>query len=361
MSTRLKKPFIDRVRISARAGRGGNGCVSFRREKYVPRGGPDGGRGGRGGDVILEASEQVGGLTAFYYQPQLKAAPGGHGRGKQMTGANGGDLIRPAPLGTMVRRVVSGEVVADLVEPGQRVILARGGRGGRGNSSFASTTNRAPRISEPGEPGEEGDFELELKILAEVGLVGYPNAGKSTLISQISRARPRIADYPFTTLSPHPGMVEDLEGWRDPITVADIPGLIKDAHCGVGLGHEFLRHIERSRILLYVIDLAGVDGRDPSDDYANLQRELGLYQPELCRRPFLVAGNKMDLAPAGAGYRKFIRQTGLPPDRVFPVSALTGTGLEELVSSLFRLVAEDRAKSASGAEADPAARNEDES
>jgi GTPase len=360
----LKKPFIDRARISVRAGRGGNGCVSFRREKYVPRGGPDGGRGGAGGDVILEASEQVGGLTAFYYRPLLQAAEGGHGRGKKMTGAAGKSLVRTVPLGTVVRRADSGEVIADLVEKSQRVILARGGKGGRGNASFATSTNRAPRISEPGEPGEEGVFELELKILAEVGLVGYPNAGKSTLISRISRARPRIAPYPFTTLFPCPGMVEDPEGFRDPITVADIPGLIKDAHRGVGLGHAFLRHIERSRVLLYIIDMAGVDDRDPFDDYTNLRRELELHQPELTARSFLVAANKMDLAPAGEEYRRFIRRTGLPAGRVFPVSALKGEGLEKLIRELFLLVSKEKQKTQPPADeispSDPGPRSEDE-
>jgi len=338
----LKRPFIDRARISARAGRGGNGCVSFRREKYVPRGGPDGGRGGAGGDVILEASRQVGDLVAFQYRPQLKAADGGHGRGKQMTGADGEDLVRPVPLGTVVRRAGSGEELADLVEENQRVVLARGGRGGRGNASYATSTNRAPRISEPGEEGEEGDFELELKILAEVGLVGYPNAGKSTLITGISRARPRIAPYPFTTLSPHPGMVEDPEGFRDPISVADIPGLVEDAHRGVGLGHRFLRHIERSRVLLYVIDMAGTDGRDPFEDYNSLRRELELHRENLSGRPFLVAANKMDLASAAEGYRRFLGRSGLGPDRVPAVSALKGEGLGELVRALFRLVGEGK-------------------
>ncbi len=334
----MKKPFIDRVRITAAAGQGGNGCISFRREKYEPRGGPDGGRGGKGGDVVIEASEQVGGLTAFYYQPRLQAKSGGHGRGKNMTGRDGEDLVRAVPRGTVIRKAETGEVVADLVEPGQRMILARGGRGGKGNSSFASSTNRAPRISQPGQPGEEGEFELELKILAEVGLVGYPNAGKSTLISRVSRARPRIAPYPFTTLSPHPGMVEDPDGGRAPITLADIPGLVEGAHRNVGLGHAFLRHIERSRVLLFVIDTAGVDGRDPADDYSHLRRELEFHRPELNTRPFLVAANKMDLAGFGEKYRRFLARTGLAPDRVIAVSALKGEGLAELVRALFCLV-----------------------
>ncbi len=220
------------------------------------------------------------------------------------------------------------------------MILARGGWGGKGNASYASSTNRAPRISQPGQPGEEGDFELELKILAEVGLVGYPNAGKSTLISRISAARPRVAPYPFTTLSPHPGMVEDPEQERAPITVADIPGLVEGAHRNVGLGHAFLRHIERSRVLLFVIDMAGVDGRDPAEDYLHLRQELELHQPELTTRPFLVAANKMDLSGAGEKYRGFLSRTGLTPGRVTPVSALEGEGLEDLVRALFRLVPE---------------------
>lgn len=293
----------------------------------------------------MEASEQVGGLTAFYYRPLLQAPDGGHGRGKNMTGRDGGHLVRPVPRGTVVLRADSGEMVVDLVEAGQRVVLARGGRGGRGNASFATSTNRAPRLAEPGRPGEEGAFELELKILAEVGLVGYPNAGKSTLLSRISRARPRVAPYPFTTLSPYPGMVEDPEGEREPIAVADIPGLVEGAHRNVGLGHDFLRHIERSLVLLFVIDMAGVDGRDPAEDYSHLRRELDLHQPRLLARPFLVAANKMDLASAAAGYRRFIRLSGLPPGRVFAVSALQGEGMKELVRALFLLVPKKELKS----------------
>ncbi len=262
-----------------------------------------------------------------------------------MTGRDGEQLVRPVPPGTVVRRAGSGEVIADLVKPGQRLILARGGRGGRGNASFATSVNRAPRTSEPGQPGEEGDFELELKILAEVGLVGYPNAGKSTLISRISRARPRIAPYPFTTLAPYPGMVEDPEDVRPPIAVADIPGLVEGAHRDVGLGHQFLRHIERSRVLLFVIDIAGVDGRDPAEDYLHLRRELELHQPELVTRPALVAANKMDLETAAGGYRRFLRKTEITPEAVFPVSALQGDGLEELVRALFRLVPEEAGSS----------------
>ncbi len=344
------------MRISVRAGQGGDGCVSFRREKYVPRGGPDGGRGGAGGDVILEASDQVGGLTPFYYRPLLRAGSGGHGRGKKMTGRDGERLVRQVPLGTVVRRADSGEVIADLVKAGERVVLARGGRGGRGNASFATSVNRAPRNSEPGQPGEEGEFELELKILAEVGLVGYPNAGKSTLISRISRARPRVAPYPFTTLAPHPGMVEDPDGERTPITVADIPGLVEGAHRDVGLGHQFLRHIERSRVLLFVIDIAGVDGRDPAEDYLHLRRELELHQPQLLTRPVLVAANKMDLEAAAGGYRLFLRRADIPPESVFPVSALRGEGLEELVRALFRLVPEE--EEPSPGPADPEAARE---
>lgn len=304
----------------------------------MPHGGPDGGRGGNGGDVVIEASEQVGGLNAFYYQPLLRAGSGGHGRGKKMTGRDGADLARTVPLGTVIRKAASGEIVADLVKAGERVILARGGQGGKGNASYATSTNRAPRISQPGQPGEEGEFELELKILADVGLVGYPNAGKSTLISRISRARPRVAPYPFTTLSPHPGMVEDPEGYRSPITVADIPGLVEGAHRDIGLGHAFLRHIERSQILLFVIDIAGVEGRDPADDFSYLRRELELHQSELVTRPFLVAANKMDLAGAGEKYKQFLSRTELSPGKVFTVSALEGEGLEELVRALFRLV-----------------------
>ncbi len=259
-----------------------------------------------------------------------------------MTGRNGRDLIRQVPLGTLVCRAESGDFVADLVSDGERLLLARGGKGGRGNSSFATSTRRAPRIAEKGKPGEEGVFTLELKLLAAVGLVGYPNAGKSTLISGISNAHPRIAAYPFTTLSPSLGIVRDPDGVSESITAADIPGLIEGAHRNVGLGHAFLRHVERSRLLLFVLDMAGADGRRPEEDYARLRRELELYKDELAARPFLIAANKMDLPGAEKAYRSFLRSTRLSPSRVLPISALKKEGLTELKKALFHFVREDK-------------------
>jgi GTPase len=333
----LKKSFIDRAKITVKAGRGGDGCVSFRREKYVPRGGPDGGGGGEGGSVYLETDEQVGTLLAYSYQPLLRAENGRPGEGKKKQGRRGKSIDRMVPCGTLIIDEETGKIVADLVEPGRRLCLARGGKGGRGNSSFATSTRRAPRIAEKGEPGDEGVYYLELKLLAAVGLVGYPNAGKSTLLSSISHANPRIASYPFTTLSPALGIVTDpVDGYRR-ITVADIPGLIDGAHRNVGLGHEFLRHIERSRVLLFVLDMAGSDGRCPADDYKSLLRELNLYKSNLAEKPFLIAANKMDLPGADEAYREFIASSSVSASRVFPVSALEGKGLEELKAALFEI------------------------
>lgn len=334
----MKKPFIDRARITAKGGRGGDGCVSFRREKYIPRGGPDGGHGGDGGSVYLEASEQVGTLIPFYYRPLLRAEKGHPGQGKNKHGRRGKTIVRQVPLGTLVVNDETGNIVGDLVEAGQRCQLARGGKGGRGNASFATSTRRAPRIAEKGEPGEEGVFNLELKLLATVGLIGYPNAGKSTLLSRISHAHPRIAAYPFTTLSPSLGIVTDPGDGYQTITVADIPGLIDGAHKNVGLGHEFLRHIERSLVLLFILDMAGVDGRSPVEDYGNLRRELELYKPELAAKPFLVAANKMDLPGTEDRYRDFLYSSHLPASRVLPISALKGEGLAELKRAIFEMV-----------------------
>lgn len=333
----MKKSFIDRAKITVKAGRGGDGCVSFRREKYVPRGGPDGGKGGEGGSVYLETSEQVGTLLSFAYQPLLKAENGRPGEGKKKQGRRGKSIVRMVPRGTLVIDEETGNIVADMVEPGHRLCLASGGKAGRGNSSFATSTRQAPRIAEKGEPGDEGVYYLELKLLATVGLVGYPNAGKSTLLSRISKAHPRIASYPFTTLSPALGIVtEPVDGYRR-ITVADIPGLIDGAHRNVGLGHEFLRHIERSRILLFVLDMAGSDGRSPADDYSNLIRELKLYKSDLADKPFLIAANKMDLPEADSAYREFIHSSKVPASKVFPISALESRGLEELKEAIFEV------------------------
>ena len=313
--------------------------MSFRREKYVPRGGPDGGGGGDGGSVYLEASEQVGTLIPFYYRPLLKAENGHPGQGKGKQGRRGKTIVRQVPLGTLVMNDETGEIIDDLVETGQRVLLGSGGKGGRGNASFATSTRRAPRIAEKGKAGEDGVFTLELKLLATVGLVGYPNAGKSTLLSRISHAHPRIAAYPFTTLSPTLGIVANPADSYQTITIADIPGLIDGAHKNVGLGHEFLRHIERSRVLLLLLDMAGVDGRLPADDYFHLRHELELHKPELAAKQFMVVANKMDLPEAGDKFRDFLRSSRLPASRVLQISALEGEGLTELKKAVFDLVA----------------------
>ncbi|HOO77625.1 MAG TPA: GTPase ObgE [bacterium] len=332
----MKKTFIDRARITVKAGDGGNGCISFRREKYVPRGGPNGGDGGRGGDVVLEASSQVPTLIDLYFRPNLRAERGGHGRGKNQHGRGGADLVIKVPRGTMVRDDSSRETIADLVEDGQRHLLARGGRGGRGNARFATSTRQAPRFAEEGGEGEEGIFWLELRLIADAGLVGYPNAGKSTLISRLSHARPRIASYPFTTLTPVLGVAEDDD--LRTLTLADIPGLIEGAHADVGLGHDFLRHIERTRLLLFVLDMAGAEGRDPLDDFRHLREELKLYNPLLEQREFLVAANKMDLPGAAANLERFRAEAGVPDSKIYPVSAREGTGLDRLKPALFAAV-----------------------
>lgn len=328
--------FIDRIKVLVKAGDGGNGCVSFRREKYVPKGGPNGGDGGKGGGVIFCADKNLATLLDFYYRPQLRAGNGEHGRGKLQSGAGGKDLLVRVPVGTVVREVPAGATVGDLCEDGQRLLAARGGRGGRGNEHFKSSTRRAPRIAEKGEAGEERTLELELKLIADVGLVGYPNAGKSTLISKISAARPKIAPYPFTTREPHLGLVR--YGEDGSFVVADIPGLIEGAHRNVGLGHEFLRHIERTRLLLIVIDMAAVDGYEPLDVLMTLENELTLHQPELIKKTRLIAANKMDLPEAAARLEEFRRRKGAHGGRVFPISAVTGKGVKELVVALAKLL-----------------------
>ncbi len=324
----MKPPtFVDRVRIEVRAGRGGHGVCSFRREKFVPRGGPDGGDGGRGGHVILEASPHENSLLSLFYQPIQRAVHGGSGRGQRQHGRDGADRIVRVPCGTEVRDE-AGAVLADLVAPGQRFRAARGGRGGLGNARFATSVRQAPRECTPGEDGEERHLWLELKLIAEAGLVGFPNAGKSTLLRRISRARPKVAPYPFTTLHPVIGTVllDDERTWR----VADIPGLLSGAHRGVGLGHAFLRHIERTRLLVFVVDLSGADGRDPADDYACLLEELRQHGAGLADRPRLVAANKLDLPDAEARLPEFRRRTGTAP---IAISAQTGRGIEALLTA----------------------------
>lgn len=371
--------FVDEIKVFARAGHGGKGCVAFHREASRPKGGPSGGNGGRGGNVILQADHDLNNLLAQYYQPRLIAENGEHGMGKGMDGAAGRDLIVKVPCGTLVWRLdsgggeaaeegggparpflpasssqrpvirasggelaveldlakepsepppggpVKGELVVDLTRHGQQFVLCRGGRGGLGNRNFATSVRQAPRFAQPGEPGDEGEFLLELRILAEVGLVGYPNAGKSTLLSVISKARPKIAPYPFTTLTPQVGIIEYPDYRR--MTVCDVPGLIAGAHRNVGLGHSFLRHIQRCKVLVILLDMAGADARQPWDDYRSLLEELGLYDAGLIERPRLVVANKMDEPVAEENLRKFKRHIRKTP--VLPISAAFGQGLEQ--------------------------------
>jgi len=368
--------FIDEIKIYARAGHGGKGCVAFQREKYRPKGGPSGGNGGRGGEVILEADHDLNNLIGQYYQPRLIAEDGQGGLGKGMDGHAGKDLVTKVPCGTLVWQIgqgsnqgadeddlatefsassqhrplfrtaasaralevdlakqdapqpeptgpSKGELVADLTEHGQHFVLCKGGRGGLGNRNFATAARQAPRFAQPGEPGAEGEFLLELRIIAEVGLVGYPNAGKSTLLTAVSHARPKVAPYPFTTLHPQIGIVEYADFQR--LTVCDVPGLIEGAHRNVGLGHAFLRHIERCKVLVLLLDMAGTDGRAPWDDYKNLLNELELYDPGLLERPRLVVANKMDEPVAEANLKTFKRR--IPRTPVLPIAAAFDEGI----------------------------------
>ena len=374
--------FIDEIKIFAQAGHGGKGCVAFHREAYIPKGGPSGGNGGRGGSVILQADHDLNNLIAQYYVPRLIAERGEAGMGKGMDGHAGKDLIVKVPCGTLVWRLPTkpqiegeeenededekpmlkassskrplirragdaiaqeidlsqedeseaaisdsekGELVADLTEHGQQFVLCKGGRGGLGNRNFATARRQTPRFAQPGEPGEEGDYLFELRIMAEVGLVGYPNAGKSTLLTAISRARPKVAPYPFTTLHPQPGIVEYPDFKR--LTVCDVPGLIEGAHQNVGLGHEFLRHIRRCKILVLLLDMAGTDNRAPWDDYAQLLNELELYDPALLEKPRYVVANKMDEPVAEENLKKFKRKVKKTP--VLPISAGFDDGIDK--------------------------------
>jgi GTP-binding protein len=324
--------FVDEVEIQVRAGDGGRGCVSFRREKYVPRGGPDGGDGGRGGDVILEADEGLGTLLDFRYRTRYAARRGEHGRGSDQHGASAPALVLRVPVGTVARARDGGVLLGDLTAHGQRLVVARGGRGGRGNARFASSTHRAPRRADPGEAGEERHLRLELKLLADVGVVGFPNAGKSSLVTRLSAARPRIADYPFTTLVPTLGLVR-LDAERS-FVIADVPGLIPGAARGRGLGLRFLRHLERTRVLVHLLDLDPATGREPVQDWHAIQAELRAYSPALAARPQILAPNKIDLPGVGprlARVRALGRRHGLP---VVAVAARTGQGLDELRTAL---------------------------
>ncbi len=322
--------LIDHATITVKAGAGGNGAATFRREKFVPRGGPDGGDGGRGGHIYLEVDPSINTLLAFRYQQRYTASSGEHGYKRKQYGKQGDDLIIPVPPGTVVHTEIDGETYSvDLERPGQRLLAARGGRGGLGNVHFTSSARQAPRISELGEPGEERQLELELKMIADVGLVGFPNAGKSTLLSVVSAARPKIAAYPFTTLQPNLGVVD--VGY-DRFVMADIPGLIENAHQGEGLGIDFLRHIERTRLIIHVVDAAGVDGRDPVEDFYQINAELRQYHPHLAERPQIVALNKLDL-PTAQENLEIIKQT-LPvaQERMFAIAAATHEGIAPLLT-----------------------------
>ncbi len=326
--------FVDEVVIKARAGDGGNGCASFRREKFIPFGGPNGGDGGLGGDVVLVGSHDVNNLIDYKFKPHWEAGKGENGRSKDQNGHGGRTALLPVPLGTVVTNEETGEVVGEVTETGQRLVLCKGGTGGWGNLHFKTSTNRAPRRANPGLPGEHGVFRLVLKSIADVGLVGYPNAGKSSLTNHITNARPKMAAYPFTTLQPQVGVIEFPERYER-ITLADVPGLIEGAHENRGLGHRFLRHIERCALLLLIIDMAGVDGRDPRDDYAHLLRELKLYDPALLKKPRLVAANKMDLPAAAANLRAFRRRHKVD---VMEISCAEAAGLTELRLELLQRV-----------------------
>ncbi len=309
-----------------KAGDGGNGAVSFRREKYVPAGGPAGGDGGKGGDLVFVVDEGLNTLVDFRYQRHFKAPRGENGRNKAQHGAGSEDMIVRVPPGTVVYDEDTGEVVADLVENHQRAIICKGGRGGRGNMRFATSANPAPYISENGEPGQERNVRLELKLIADVGLVGYPSVGKSTLLSSVTGARPKIAEYHFTTLAPNLGVVDLGE---DSFVLADLPGLIEGAHEGVGLGHQFLRHVERTRLIIHVIDMAASEGRDPYQDYVTINEELKLYNIRLEDRPQIIAANKMDIPEAEENLQKFKEQ--VPGVEIYPISGFTRQGVQELM------------------------------
>src|SRR2546429_2713054 len=337
--------FVDEVDIHVEAGHGGKGCLAFRREKFVPRGGPSGGDGGHGGSVFIVASPHTNTLINFRFHPEFSAERGQHGMGSNRTGHGGKDLELEVPIGTLVYEKSTdpnepNRLLADLAEEGQRVLVAKGGRGGLGNARFATSTNRAPRKVQPGEPGEIKDLRLELKLLADVGLVGFPNAGKSTLIAHISAARPKIADYPFTTLTPNLGVVR-LSGDRS-FVVADVPGLIEGAHRGLGLGHRFLRHLERTKVLVHLVDIPGASGRDPVEDLDTLRRELQLFDATLAAQPQIVVANKIEAAhpaedaPRLAALERRAAELGLP---FFPVSGVTGAGVPDLLEAMWQRLA----------------------
>ena len=333
--------FVDEVDIHVKAGAGGGGCLSFRREKFIPRGGPDGGDGGSGGSVFIVATPTKNTLVDFRFHPEFKARPGQHGQGSNCTGHTADDLEIAVPVGTLVfEKDPDGgnpRLVADLAAEGQRVLIAKGGRGGRGNARFVSSTNRAPRRTEPGEAGEEKQLRLQLKLIADVGLIGFPNAGKSTLISRISAARPKIADYPFTTLAPNLGVVT-LSGDRS-FVVADVPGLIKGAHEGHGLGHQFLRHIERTKVLVHLVDVSGASGREPVEDFTTILDELERFSPEVAAKPQIVAANKMDAVDDSERVKALERQVKKQKLPFLKISGATGEGVDKLLEAAWKEIA----------------------
>jgi len=336
--------FIDEAKIRVKAGDGGNGCLAFRREKFVPRGGPSGGDGGKGGDIIMESSERHNTLVHFRFNPEYKAQRGRHGEGSNRTGREGTDIILKVPVGTILYDADTGEKIHDFSRPDERIVVAQGGRGGRGNARFATSTHQAPREHEDGRPGEDRVFRLELKLLADVGLVGYPNVGKSTLISRISAARPKIADYPFTTLQPNLGVVAVGQPPEErSFVVADIPGLIEGAHSGAGLGTQFLRHIERTRLLVHLVDVSDASGRpDPVKDVEVINKELESFGAGLEEKPMIMAASKIDVANKEklAKLKRYCKKQGL---ELFPISAVTGKGIDELKYAIAEKLEEVRA------------------
>ncbi|MBT0651494.1 GTPase ObgE [Geomobilimonas luticola] len=326
--------FIDEVKIHLKSGDGGAGCVSFRREKFIPYGGPDGGDGGKGGDVIIQASSGLSTLLDLRQRPHQKAKRGGNGMGKDRHGAYGDSLKILVPVGTVIKDAETDEILADLTEPEQTVVLLKGGRGGQGNARFATSTNKAPKFAQPGEPGEERWVRLELKLMADVGLLGFPSVGKSSFIAKVSAARPKIADYPFTTLVPNLGVVA-YKNYRS-FVIADIPGLIEDAHAGAGLGHRFLKHLERTGLLLHILDISWMPERDPIREYEALNRELSLFNPELAEKTQIIVINKIDLPQVEENLPRVLPWFTGQGLKVFPISTVTGRGIQELLDEIAR-------------------------
>jgi len=337
--------FVDECVIKVQAGDGGRGCISFRREKYEPWGGPNGGDGGRGGDVILVGNDDTNNLVDYKYKPHWKAERGEHGLGADQHGRDGKHCIIKLPLGTVVTDEDTGKVVAEVITDGEQIVLCKGGNGGWGNTHFKSSTNRAPKRSNPGHDGEHGNYRLVLKSIADVGLVGFPNAGKSSLTGRITKAHPKTAAYPFTTLHPQIGVIE-LPDHDDRLLLADVPGLIEGASENRGLGHRFLKHIERCSLLMFLVDMAGVDGRDPREDHATLLNELKLYDKSLVAKPRLIVANKMDLEDAAANLVKFRRKY---KGDLVKISCMSGEGLDELKEVLYKLVRAQRPASSRAA------------